>query len=503
MKIFSTQQLYQADEYTLKRQNISSDILMERAADRLFEWIHSRFREAGVKFYLFCGTGNNGGDGLALARRLYDQGHTVAIYVLQYSNTPSQDFLLNLERLKERNLKPEMITRHSALPPIAPAAVVVDAIFGLGLNRPPEPWVAHLIAHINLSPAFVISVDMPSGLAADPVFPVAAVVRANQVLTFQTPKLVFFLPETGKYIQQWEVLDIGLDADFLQNTETTYTWINQSEVLPLYRSRNRFSHKGTYGHAVLVGGSYGKTGAVHLAGKACLTAGSGLVTVFVPQCGYLPLQTALPELMVLTDEEEKHITSIAIPFVPKAIGIGMGMGTHGETVGAFSEFLKHARFPLVVDADALNILAAHPELLTELPAQSVLTPHPGELERLIGGWKNDFDKLAKAKAFSARHNCVLLLKGAYTITIYQHKGYVNSTGNPGMAGAGSGDVLTGMLTGLLAQGYTPLQAAVFGVYLHGLAGDKGAAITGYEALTACGIIKNIGKAYREFYNVLT
>ena len=241
--------------------------------------------------------------------------------------------------------------------------------------------------------------------------------------------------------------------------------------------------------------SYGKIGAVQLASTACLAAGSGLVTAFVPQCGYHSLQTAVPEVMVVTDETKKHITDITLPFTPTAVGIGIGLGTHEQTVTAFAAFLQQLKMPVVIDADGLNILAKHPELLPNIPPQSILTPHPKELERLIGTWTDDFDKLAKAKAFSARYNCVLVIKGAYTITLYQHKGYINATGNPGMATAGSGDVLTGMLTGLLAQGYTPLHAAIFGVYLHGLAGDKGAATVGYEALTASGIVNHIGKAY--------
>lgn len=496
MKIFSAQQIYEADIFTLQQQHISSDALMERAASQLFAWIHGKYQGAPVNFQLFCGTGNNGGDGLALARLLQAQGYTLTVHVVQYSAKPSKDFHLNLERLKENKLTPRFVNKDSAFPQIAATDVVVDAIFGIGLNRPPAAWVSQLINHINASSAFVISVDLPSGLPADRGPWSTAVIWAHQVLAFQIPKLVFFLPQTAPYIGQWALLDIGLDAEFLNTTETAYTLMDRPEIIPLYRPRSRFSHKGTYGHAVIVGGSYGKIGAVQLASKACLTSGSGLVTAFVPQCGYLALQTAAPEVMVVTDAAEKHITEIAIPFTPTAVGIGIGMGTHEQTATAFAAFLQQIQKPMVIDADGLNLLAQHPALLHDIPAQSILTPHPKELERLIGSWDNDFDKLAKAKAFSARYNCVLVIKGAHTVTLYQHKGYINSTGNPGMATAGSGDVLTGILTGLLAQGYTPLHAAVFGVYLHGLAGDKGAAITGYEVLTASGIFKHIGKAYK-------
>lgn len=495
MKIFSAQQLYEADTVTLQQQHISSDALMERAATRLFEWIDAKYQNTPVKIHLFCGTGNNGGDGLALARLLHEQGYPLAVYVVSYSANPSGDFRINLERLQERNLMPDFLIEQSLLPAIAPTDVVVDAIFGIGLNRPPEAWVARVIEHINTSSAFVVSVDVPSGLPVDRAPWSSAVVRAHQVLSFQAPKLVFFLPQAAPYVKSWEVLDIGLEAEFLNTTETVYTLMDRAEVLPLYRPRSRFSHKGTYGHAAIVGGSYGKVGAVQLASRACLATGSGVVTAFVPQCGYHSLQTAVPEVMVVADVAEKHITAIALPFTPTAVGIGIGMGMYAQTVTAFGAFLQQIKTPVVIDADGLNILAQHPELLQHLPPKSVLTPHPKELERLIGTWDDDFDKLAKAKAFAARCNCVLVIKGAHTITLYQYKGYINTTGNPGMATAGSGDVLTGIITGLLAQGYTPLHAAVFGVYLHGLAGDQGAAVMGYEALTASGIANYLGKAY--------
>lgn len=498
MKLFSAEQLYQADQHTLQQQCISSEALMERAATQLFTWIDAKYQSAPVAIHLFCGIGNNGGDGLALARLLCEQGYPLAVYIVSYGVTPSGDFRINVERLQERGVVPDYLTEKSAFPALSTTDVVVDAIFGIGLNRPPEAWVARLIAHINAAAAFVISVDMPSGLPVDRAPWAGAVVQASQVLTFHAPKLPFFLPQTGPYVAQWEVLDIGLDAAFLHNTDTAYTLVDKAAALALYRPRSRFSHKGTYGHAVLVGGSYGKIGAVHLASKACLAAGSGLVTALVPQCGYLPLQTAVPELMVVTDAAEKHLTAMVLPFAPKAIGVGIGMGTHEQTAKAFGAFLTAVQSPLVVDADGLNLLAQHPELLTQLPPQSILTPHPKELERLLGKWEDDFEMLAKAQAFADRYNAILVLKGAYTVTLYRGKGYVNSTGNPGMATAGSGDVLTGMLTGLLAQGYTPLHAAVFGVYLHGLAGDRGTATVGCEALTASGIVNNIGKAYQAF-----
>ena len=254
MKIFSAQQIYEADTFTLQQQQISSDALMERAALQLFAWIDTKYRDTPVKIHLFCGTGNNGGDGLALARLLQEQGYPIAVYVVLYSAKPSGDFRLNLERLKERDLMPDFITEKSTFPSMAPTDVVVDAIFGIGLNRAPEGWVARLVEHINASSAFVVSVDVPSGLPMNREPWSSAVVRASQVLTFQLPKLVFFLPQTAQYINAWEILDIGLDTGFLHTTETDYILMDRAEVLPLYRPRSRFSHKGTYGHATIVGG---------------------------------------------------------------------------------------------------------------------------------------------------------------------------------------------------------------------------------------------------------
>lgn len=473
---------------------------MERAAEQLFEWMHSRLRGTQVKIQLFCGIGNNGGDGLVLARKLNEHGYSIKVHVVNYSDKRSEDFLLNLERLKDAKVWPDFINEESDLPEISPNDIIVDAIFGIGLNRAPDAWVGKLIEHINNSRAFTLSVDVPSGLPLDrgPWKPVH-VINASYVLSFQVPKLVFFLPETGVYVNQWELLDIGLDQEYLSHTEADFELIGRPEVLPMYRPRLKFSHKGSYGHSVIIGGSYGKIGAVQLATNACLSVGSGLVTAFVPKCGYNSLQTAIPELMVVTDPREKSISDIEIPFQPTVVGIGVGIGQDDDTVAAFGAFLKKMDSPVVIDADGLNMLSQNPEMLKDVPELSVLTPHPKELERLIGHWSSDFEKLEKAKAFAAQYNLVMVIKGAHTITLYKGKGYVNTTGNPGMATAGSGDVLTGVLTGLIAQGYSSVEAAIFGVYLHGLAGDLGVSSKGYEALRASTVVDHLGDAFAELF----
>jgi len=496
MKIFTAEQIYLADKSTIERQQISSTELMERAATGIFNWIHARMQGAQTKIHLFCGIGNNGGDGIALARHLQDHGYHMGVYVVNYSKKRSPDFLINLERLKDRKIWPVFLEKGSDFPELGPEDIVVDAIFGIGLNRNPDDWVGNLMAHINDSRAFILSIDVPSGLFLHQAATQKnRVIRSDYVLSIQAPKLVFFLPETGVFAKNWEILDIGLDAEFMAATETEYELVSKRTALRRYIPREKFSHKGTYGHSIIIGGSYGKIGAVSLASMACLRVGSGLVTAYAPKCGYRSLQTAHPEIMVITDSGNKYIQNIQFSMEPRAIGVGMGLGTNDKTVRAFSDFLSVNSRPLVIDADGLNILSAHKDLLRKLPPQTVLTPHPKELERLIGSWKNDFDKLAKAKSFAKAHNCILVLKGAHTITIYGGKGYVNPTGNPGMATAGSGDVLTGIITGLISQGYQPLDAAIFGVYLHGSAGDFAMENLGYQALIASDIIACMGKAY--------
>lgn len=502
MKIFSAQQIYEADKFTIKKQQITSDVLMERASLEIFNWLHERMQGAQVKIHLFCGIGNNGGDGIALARHLQEHGYNIEVNVVNYSEKRSKDFLINLDRLKDRKIWPNFMTSGSPFTDIGPEDIIVDAIFGIGLNRPPQKWVVALMQYLNGTGAFILSVDVPSGLYIDQAIDnTEGVIRANVVLSIQAPKLVFFLPETGSFVKQWEILDIGLDPEHLSKTETAYELVGKNEVLPLYKPREKFSHKGTYGHSLIIGGSYGKIGAVILAAKACLKAGSGLVTTFVPACGYVPLQAGLPETMVFTDTAERMVTKITADQDYSAIGLGIGMGTSKETTSALGEFLSTNTSPLVVDADGLNMLSKKKELLKLLPSKCVLTPHPKELERLIGTWKNDFEKLRKTMEFSEKYDCIVVIKGAHSITVYKGKGYVNATGNPGMATAGSGDVLTGIITGIIAQGYEPLQAAIFGVYLHGRAGDLGVDLVGYQALTASMIIDALGSAYLDLFKL--
>jgi hydroxyethylthiazole kinase-like uncharacterized protein yjeF len=501
MKVFSKEQIYQGDKLTAERQNISSTDLMERAGTQIFNWMHMRMQGAQVPVHVFCGIGNNGGDGLVLARHLITHGYNVNTFVINCSDKRSKDFLVNYDRIKNVTKKwPTLLNCAEDFPEINPEDIIVDAIFGIGLNRPVDDWVKGLFMHFKASKAFTLCIDIPSGLFADkPVEDENAVVWAGFTLSFASPKLVFFLPETAKYTVHWEVLDIGLDQEFLYTTKTQVELIGKHKVLPNYIPRDKFSHKGQFGHALIIGGSYGKIGAVTLTSKAVLSAGAGLVSVYVPKCGYVPLQTAFPEAMVITDADEDIITAIDFNIAPTVIGFGVGVGTSEKTMDAFETFLKNNKAPLVIDADGINILSKKKALLKLLPEATILTPHPKELERLVGSWKNDFEKLDKVKAFSKKHKLIIVIKGANSITVFGDKLYINTTGNPGLSTAGSGDVLTGIITGLISQGYHPLTAAIFGVYLHGKSADIAVEDFGYQSLIASHVIEYLGEAYLDLF----
>jgi ADP-dependent NAD(P)H-hydrate dehydratase / NAD(P)H-hydrate epimerase len=501
MKIFSKEQIYQGDTLTIERQNISSTDLMERAGTQIFNWINLRLQGAQVPIHVFCGIGNNGGDGMVLARHLVLEGYNVKTYIVNYSDKRSKDFLINYERIKNATKHwPELLNNADELPEIKPDDIIVDAIFGIGLNRPVADWVKNLFVHFKASKAFTLSIDIPSGLQTD-ASPKDenSVVWASYTLSFASPKLVFFLPKTAKFTVNWEVLDIGLDTRFLSETNTDFNLIGKYEAIPIYIPREKFSHKGQFGHSLIIGGSYGKIGSVILASKAALSSGAGLVTVFVPKCGYHALQSSFPEAMVITDVNEEYISKINFEMKPTVIAFGVGVGTNSITELAFESFLKTNKTPLVIDADGINILANNKNLLKLLPDNTVLTPHPKELERLIGTWTDDFDKLEKAKLFSKENKVILIIKGANTITVFEDTFYINATGNPGLSTAGSGDVLTGIITGLISQEYNALSASVFGVYLHGKSADIAVEDYGYQSLIASHVIEYLGAAYMDLF----
>ncbi|MEN8124369.1 MAG: NAD(P)H-hydrate dehydratase [Bacteroidota bacterium] len=478
MKILSVKQIYKADQATIKNLNILSVDLMEQAAEVCTDWINNFLNDYQNTIHVFCGVGNNGGDGLVIARRLLQLGFKVKTYIVNFSIKRSDDFLINYNRLIELHHKPIDLTHLHYNFEISEFEVIIDAIFGIGLTRPPQGFVKEIIQNINNSEAKIIAIDFPSGLPALNIgdsnivatFDKNAIVKANVTLTFQNPKLAFLLPDNEEFYGDWHLLNIGLDQDFIKSIEADYFLITKNEINKIYKPRSKFSHKGTFGHSLLVGGSFGKIGAVVLASKAALKIGSGLVSAYVPKCGYQIIQTTIPEVMTEVDDE-KELQFFNFKTKPTVIGIGMGLGTSSKTTNGFIKFLKSNIKHLVIDADGLNILSMNKEQLKLLPKETVLTPHPKEFERLVGKWKNDYEKLEKLLTFSNKYNCIVVLKGANTVVAYQQKLYFNSTGNPALATGGSGDVLTGIITGLIAQGYNALDAVKFAVYIHGRTAD--------------------------------
>ena len=488
MKIFDAPQIKEADKTTITRQGITSDGLMERAANEAFLWIKQKFPDKATPFYVYCGQGNNGGDGLVIARLLRLEGYgNIKVEIVNDTGKPTEDFSINKQRLEQAGLSPEHINGSSI-----GGLVIIDAIFGTGLSRDLSAEVIRTIEMINAKQATVLSIDVPSGMFLHRKTDIA--VKSDVVLTFQFPKLAFYLPGNKEFINKIEILNIGLDEDYIQATPTTAYYTDDAAALLRFKPLHRHAHKGTQGHALIIGGSYGKTGAVCLSAKAALKSGCGLVTAYLPECGYTAIQSSFPEAMALTGGD-RHISKIEFEILPKAIGIGPGLGTHPETVKAFGDFLKHNNTPLVIDADALNILSENKEWLALLPENTILTPHPKELQRLVGHWKDDFDKIERIKAFSQKYKLIIVAKDAYTMIVHNDDVFVNATGNPGLATGGSGDVLTGIITGLLAQSYAAQDAAVFGVYLHGFAADIGVEKLSRQAFTASDIISHLGDAY--------
>ena len=473
---------------------------MERAAGKCVEWIMQKAWQQ-PQFHIFCGKGNNGGDGLVIARQLWVHGYPVSVYILESGKIGTPDFQVNLQRLHDLNLSDiSYIQSNEHFPEINSDNIIIDALFGSGLNKALEGVAAALVNHINSSPAIVISIDLPSGLFIDASSTGNIVVCADYTLTFQTMKLCLLIQENAPFIGKVFVLDIGLLPSYAETVSSPFKWVNETLIQNMYKPRNEFAHKGTYGHALLIGGSYGKMGAIQLAAKASLRAGAGLTTAFIPQCGYEILQTSAPEAMVIADRQHEYLSALPEEIGKyNSIGIGPGMGTRAETVQMFSFIIRRYKKPIVIDADGLNCLAQQNHLLLQVPPLSILTPHPREFERLFGATPNDFERIKLAKTKAKELNVIIVLKSHHTlIALPGGMCYFNSTGNSGMAKGGSGDVLTGIITALLAQGYPPEQAAIFGVYIHGLSGDLAAEVLSKESMMASDLIMFLSQAFKKF-----
>lgn len=487
IKILSANQIKALDAYTIEHEPVPSIELMERACRAFVHWFISRI-DVSKKIGIVCGTGNNGGDGLGIARLLDEWNYAVKVWVVRGSVSESLDFKTNLSRLKSTRVEIFDIVSESDQGLFHDRDVMIDAVFGSGLSRPAEGIYAQVINCMNKTDAVRVAVDIPSGLMADQSSN-GAILNAHHTVTFQLPKLAFLLPENRNFVGDWSCVDIGLSKSFIKQSDSAHSYIVRKDARRILKPRSRFDHKGNFGHALLISGSYGKMGATVLASRAALRTGVGLLTTHLPKCGYTILQSSVPEAMVDVDVDELCWTSNPPVEIYSAIGIGPGIGQTSETVKALGLLLQEFKKPVVLDADALNILSTNRELWSSIPEGSILTPHPKEFERLVGSWQNDFERLEKQKTLAQQLRSIVLVKGAYsTIATPEGQLYFNSSGNPGMAKGGSGDVLTGILTSLLAQKYQPKDAAILGVYWHGLAGDCAAKDFHEVSMTASDIV---------------
>ena len=502
MKILSGKQIREADQHTIKNEPIASVDLMERAASRLFESIQTSFTR-DTSFAIFCGKGNNGGDGLALARMLSEYNYSVQVFIVEHSDSASEDFATNLNRLNQTSVVPHSIHDISETSHFEEDTVLVDALLGSGLSRPLEGLLSEVVHRLNRLNNYKIAVDISTGLFADDNSEnkLESVFKADLTLTFQCPKMGMLHRDSAYLAGQIEVLDIGLDEEFVAKTESAYHFVTPEDVLEIFKPREKFSYKGTYGHALLIAGSYGSMGAALMSGRAALRSGTGLLTAFLPKCGVEIYQSSLPESMVQSSENDHSVSGIPELEKYTVIGIGPGLGKSQEASKTVKLLLQNWSRKMVIDADALNILSENKEWFKHLSNQTILTPHIGEFRRLLGIDKLESDYVQKLERFSKENQVTVILKDAIT-TIATPKGelYFMNYGTPALAKGGSGDVLTGIILGLLSSGYEAEDAAKLGVYLQGIAAHIASDATSLESCLASDVIECLGEAFQPLYN---
>ena len=505
MKILSTQQTREADAYTISNEPILSIDLMERASKAFVDWFVQKFPlPKNEMVSVICGKGNNGGDGMSIARQLVDKSYDVAVFVLDLSDKKTDDFKTNLERVHQLKdlgkISLNYVQSVDEMPVFGEEEILIDAILGSGLSRPVVDEMAEILSFLNECSNTMIAVDIPTGVFSD-MPTTGTCIEADYTFAFEFPKLSFFFPENYHCVGNFVYESIGLNQKFIESADSPYFYLTANLVKQIYKRRDKFAHKGVFGHALLIMGSYGKMGAAILATKACLRAGVGLVTVHVPTCGYEVMQTSVPEAMVSLDEDRFIFTKVYDLQKYTTIAIGCGLSTKNRTRNALCYLLKHMDKPTVLDADALNILGQSPDWFEYIPKGSILTPHPKEFERMFGRASDNFERNQLQRSKAQEFGVYIILKGANTcIATPDGTCYFNSTGNPGMGTAGSGDVLTGILAGLLAQEYNPLEACLLGVYIHGLAGDIAAAEQSEESLTSGDLVRYLGKSFMQISN---
>lgn len=500
MKIFTSNQIRELDRYTIEHEPIRGIDLMERAAKTLARAISDEWGTQ-TPMVAFAGPGNNGGDALAVSRLLADQGYRVSVYLFNINQKLSEDCATNKKRIAEskRVAKFTEVTQEFDPPRLDADTVVIDGLFGSGLTKPLAGGFASLVKYINQSPAKVVSIDMPSGLMTeDNTYNVRAnIIKADITLTLQQRKLAFLFPENQQFIGRVRVLDIRLSAEGTERIEAQYRIIEENDVRRMLTPRDPYSHKGDMGSALIVAGSYGMAGAAVMAAKACYRAGAGKVTVHTPRRNNDIMQISVPEAIVSLDHEETHIGNAIATDDFDAMAIGPGLGQMETTAITMISQIRRAACPVVADADALNMLANHRAWMQQMPKGIIMTPHPREFDRMDGTpCADSYERLTKARSMAERLEAYILLKGHHSaLCLPDGSVTFNSTGNAGMATAGSGDVLTGIIAGLLARGHSQPEACMLGMYLHGLAGDLAARDKGEESLMATDITDCLPKAF--------
>lgn len=487
------------DAYTIEHEPISSIDLMERASNSFADWFSEKF-DTAKEVIVFAGPGNNGGDGLAISRILARRKYRVTVYLLNLKNKLSTDCEKNFQRLKSVNgIRLSVLDGTDPSPNLPKESVIIDALFGSGLTRAITGFEAKIIKTINSAGALVVAVDIPSGLFGEnnKGNNREAIIKADFTISFEFPFLSFFFKENDPFVGKWLCVAIGIHPDAIEETKADHFLVEKAFVAKLLKNRSKFSHKGSFGHSLIVAGSYGMMGAAILAVRACLRGGSGLVTAHIPRFGYDIMQTSVPEALISIDQSDIIFTEVELLNKFNAIGIGPGLNTKSNTSKGVLKICREFRKALIIDADAINILAENKDVLQELQANTILSPHPGEFDRLAGESETEFERHLKQIDFSVKYGVIIILKGRYTmISLPDGSTFINTTGNSGLATGGSGDVLTGLITALLAQNYLPHEAAILGVYLHGLAADISLSDQSEESLIPGDVIENLGKAFK-------
>lgn len=489
MQVLSAKQMLQWDAYTIAHEPVEYIQLMERAAMECVAFLEENdLLNHPIK--IFCGKGNNGGDGLAIARLLILKGYDPNIFIVEMGSLGTENFQANLQKLHSLTSNIHFLQSGEFFPFIEKNEFIIDALLGLGLDRPLHGLYAELVQYINHCNSKVIAIDLPTGMFCDKSSVDNVVIKANITLSFQSLKLCFLLAENADNAGHVSILNIGLLPEFLETIYSNTFLISESIVQSIYKPRHDFVHKGTCGHAFIIAGSKGKMGAATLCTRACLRAGVGLVTVKVPQDEIFIVQISEPEAMCFTNDK--------IDFSKyQSAGIGPGLGNEKEALELLKSLLQSTLSKYVLDADALNLIAENKELLENISANAILTPHPKEFDRLFGEMANDFERIEKAIAMSKKYFFTIVLKGHHTCIVKNGIVYFNLTGNSGMATGGMGDTLTGIIAALLAQGYNSLDAAILGVYLHGLAGDLAVSEQSVESLLPSDLIDFLGAAFKQ------